>query len=62
MSLKIERKCNGNDRFVAQSASLLFAMQEFPDIISSNDKRKKKKKKKILELAWIEFYGRGGGR
>lgn len=59
MSLKIERKCNGNDRFVAQSASLLFAMQ---DIISSNDKRKKKKKKKILELAWIEFYGRGGGR
>lgn len=25
-------------------------------------KGKKKKKKKILELAWIEFYGRGGGR
>lgn len=56
MLSKIE--CNGNDRSVAQSASLLFAVQRDSLIspwLSSNDK--KKKKIRLLELAWIELYG-----
>lgn len=64
MLSKIE--CNGNDRSVAQSASLLFAVQRDSLIspwLSSNDKKKKKNTITRIGLDRALWkHGRDGGR